>query len=152
MNITLPIDVTKQIGDSPFQGIACSFIKLNDEWGLKAYSCSYRRDTAFNNQKEYFEAGFSIEPGQKIDIQESGLYCYTTRIAEIICQCGETWKREEELTKKYGEQIREEMYAMHQAGLYPRDTHFANWGIFEGRLVLIDLGMDGYSSDYSDDW
>lgn len=139
--------------DSP-HGVSCFFVPLDEDWGVKVYHNKQSRDYAYDNQKEAYER-FALAPevGDKFDLPD-GQFCYVTERAtpiltreQVSAAANESedayWNLEEELERKYSDEIADVENFFAENGFYFSDGHFMNWGrLKDGRLVPIDFGND----------
>lgn len=130
------------------RGISCRFLKLNEDWGIKAYHCPSERDNAFNRQKKCYGFGCAPRVGIKFDAGND-YFCYTTQVANAITEAVTGYDQ-----RGYYEQNRmiREVYPdidsmiaavrrqSAENGYHMYDNHYGNWGMLEGKLVRIDFG------------
>ena len=143
--MNLPNDIKERIQNSPKKGVGCNFVKIDDDWGIKAF---YNKSTCHRhheNQQEYAKRGLA-PPCEDSIFKIGHYYCYATRVAEILI-CPSTYLEDvqlwEETYEENEERIEEwqEESADHGFPFY-HDTHPGNFGWFEGKFVLIDCGRD----------
>lgn len=138
---SLPSNIEELVKRSPLKGIQCTFVRVSDEWGIKAYlkdECS--RDESYYYQSLYASRGWGPPVGEKFQIGE--YFCYSTRVAEVLIDPNAFLSDEWDDTQEaWRDRISKQVEAMHLDGLEPKDYHIGNWGIYEGKLVLIDFGM-----------
>lgn len=150
--------INSKIDSSP-EGIQCSFIPLNDKWGIKVYSCKSTRDYAYINQKKCLEIGLAPELGDKIDLDDK-TYCYITeRVWTFPCLDSDMDRRRflldhtiEELEVALKEiDMFEDHYLdsglsdivdeiWEKTGWRFIDDHVFNWGKKDGNWIPIDFG------------
>ena len=136
--LNIPPNAEELLDKSPLSGASCVFIKISDEWGIKAYYDDENiRDHCFNTQAEWSEYGFGPPVGETFRIGE--YYCYSTRVAEVLidpqADCY-TWDKVEQ---KYKSLLWKRELEMEGEGFHVCDGHIANWGYYDGELVLIDF-------------
>jgi hypothetical protein len=139
MEFTLPAKLDDKIRKSPHSGVDAKFVKINEEWGIKAYRLEYTRDEAYENQTNYHNRGWAPPVGESFQI--GGWYCYSTRVAQVIEEPNTPYDEILAIEDKYQNEIDASIREMNEIGLFPRDMHAGNWGIYEGKLMPIDFGF-----------
>jgi hypothetical protein len=118
-------------------GMSCSFVAIDDEWGLKCYDEEDVRDEAYNNQQLLADYELAPPVGQKTEVGE--YYCYFSRIAEVICPNFADSELFDKKTKEWEDRINDLTDEINsKTGIYVADDHVENFGVFNGKLVLID--------------
>jgi len=143
--MNLPENIKDQIEDSIQSGVCCKFVRIDDNWGIKAFLNEDDRDRSQNNQLEYAEYGLA-PPCECNRFEVGPYYCFVTRVAEILA-CPSVYRKErdewDKIGKKNQKYIDNWQTMANDAGL-PEvfDDHVGNFGWYEGDFVLIDCGND----------
>ena len=142
------------------KGVACTFFKITSKWGIKTYTNRNSRDDCYDTQSMCAEYGYAPRVGEKFEfkIEDEVLYCYITEIAEClgdpIMELRFQYKADDTLYDKYiteyaaveakwEDDINELNDLMEdEIGWYCEDFHIFNYGILNGKLVVIDFGND----------
>ena len=141
-------------------GESCSFIDLENGWGLKCYDCKSSRDVSYICQKYLAGKGLAPKIGKKFELTDHDGYswwCFVTEVADTLVEYGidnkhcfdeDADEHEMDLAEHY------ELYAcndrddwihevMELTGYYYTDDHAGNWGYVVAndkyRLVCIDF-------------
>lgn len=150
--------------DSSPSGIACTFFKINGQWGIKTYKSKVTRNKCYDTQKMIAEHGFAPKVGESFEFNVGAetLYCYVTEVAESLYppnyyelrtkymankqtrkESDEYYTLQAEVWDKYRDQIIDTNDCMEVAtGWKNLDKHCGNWGLLRGNLVCIDFGND----------
>lgn len=159
----IELNFTSKKETSP-SGAACTFIQINDEWGIKTYRSENLRDECYKIQSEASEYDLAPPTGNSFNcIAGYKLYCYTTRVVEMLfteeynrlreyCEAN-SWRRGPEYDAFYVEYDRlEEEYDPimrnvsrqldNSIGWACLDIHLGNFGRYNGDIVCIDFGNE----------
>lgn len=134
-------------------GCDCTFIKLDDKWGLKLYKDEYTRDEAYENQRSCLDIDLAPLVGESIDFSSAGYYGYITEIIEPVAmsendfnkvkydadsrvfEIKREWEQRTEIERNIiCKKIKEE------TGWIFYDSHYFNWGTKDGQLMPLDFG------------
>jgi len=144
-------------------GIACTFVKLSDKWGLKLWTNKLRRDIAYHYQSEAATYGAGPEIGRKVD-NIPGMYGYITQVADWVVQEEFPWQFFETHDKPWDawddfmglleeEGYDELRWDLIKIGFDVADLHIGNVGFIDGNMVCIDFGQDNrYESEFDADF
>jgi hypothetical protein len=132
-------------------GVSCSFIKLNDRWGIKKYYDKEKRNDNYKRQRHMASVGLAPKVGPKFHFEDMDIYCYVSEAVQVLIEAESVvinWeKREREHRAIYDSieimgWIRKAVNDMMVAGYQMTDTHAANFGILGNRVICIDFGND----------
>jgi hypothetical protein len=149
---TPTIDI-QAILDGPYKtspsGCDCTFVKLDDKWGLKIYRCQETRDVAYENQSNCADIGLGPEVGESIDFLEANRYAYVTEIIEPVGPSEDEYNDDRNSHRKKRNQWEYETRIERDAivnmisdetGWFFHDSHYFNWGTKDGQLMPLDFG------------
>lgn len=134
-----------KFSESP-SGNNAVFVAINDDWGVKIYASRRARDKGFNRQKEAAQHGFAPEVGGSFELPayiSDSKYCYVTERVETFSHgnhCFRDYKFCEKWETTWKKQITEiqDKYDILFLETY-MDIHPGNFGLKNGKLVLIDM-------------
>jgi hypothetical protein len=131
------------------RGVACMFVKLNEQWGLKVYRDSDTRDSCYRDQKRMATYGFGPQVGPSFKV--GYFYVYVTQVAMPLMDAADGnmdrddfWREFDELNQNHilRRMIRELQGKMKAKGWELDDAHVNNIGVIDGLLVCIDFGNE----------
>ncbi len=138
--------VAEKIGNPPM-GCDCVFVDLNGKVGLKLFQYSSMRDRAYNNQKDAAEIDLAPEVYGTVDnisfigktlCGEREFVCgYLTEVVQVVGSMNGPYKEFEELYNKELKQLENGLSGFNT--VFCRDSHAANCGVKNGKLIAIDL-------------
>lgn len=132
--------IVAQAEASPFGGVSAKFFQINDEWGIKVfhYASEEYCDEVYENQRLLAEHGLAPPVGVKFKVGEQ--WCYSTRVASPLTK--DQWKKFFVETAPYTSQWHKMQKSIKEICPHACDFHRENWGMYEGKVVLIDCGFD----------
>ena len=141
----LPDDIDSKISSSPNSGVCCHFVKVNNDWGIKAFRNEDNRDNSQRNQLEYAKYGLS-PPCSEEQFKIGNWYCFATRVAEILI-CPSEYSKNADNWYKVGRENKSNINDWHSRADDAKtpevfDDHVGNFGWYEDNFVLIDCGND----------
>lgn len=146
-------------------GAECTFIKLDEKWGLKLYSDEKRRDDAHRNHAIFLRCGLAPDLKRKINLPSfiEKRYGYICEIVEVLIDPVylygfkrfqgnpvyddfdySGWEKYtdelvESIDEEYYEEIQELIEKINENDLYYSDCHIGNYGLKNGKMVCIDF-------------
>lgn len=149
MSVCVDVEVASELlsdYSSRSTGTGCHFIKMSDKIGLKCYASEERATKAFIGQK--WGESLGVAPHVLSDnVFIVGKYwCYTTEVVDILVDIqgeGENggWQSIDDYRVHEEEewmQIKEWCYGLVDVGLSYTDCHPGNFGMKDGKPVIID--------------
>ena len=147
--------VTEKRASSP-RGEVAYFVPLGGKWAIKLFKHAGKRDKVYDRQKLAAAHDMAPEVGDKVNLPDSdgSGFCYGY-ITEVIHSVEGQWKkdlaknpdiREHDWDKKWISQYKQEKIAyvcklMDIIDLVG-DAHSFNFGFKNGKLMMLDFGMD----------
>lgn len=130
-------------------GMQCVFVAIDEQWGIKLYFNSCKRDECMENQQNCYNVGLAPEVGPPIDLP-NGFYRYgyiTERAKVAVEGCyGPKHRVWEDQNRIQVQELRAELEE--RADWYMGDDHAGNFGYIRGKLVPIDFGIDDVEDGY----
>jgi hypothetical protein len=123
-------------------GCCCNFVDLENGKGLKVYGSRYSRD--LHHDAQVYAAGLGLAPEVFEKFQVAGTYGYVTEVVETLVPYS---KSNEYLFDNYPDEwdtILKSEYASEleeleeTLGYDLHDSHDGNFGLKNGKLVIID--------------
>lgn len=136
----IPELTEEKISASP-HGCSASFMKINNDWGVKIFNHEYVRDDSHREQAKAAEFGLAPRVGDKFNFGNK--YCMVCEVAEPFYDTskeGFNWTHFLDLQEKTAD-MREEFSRelMEATGFCFTDNHVCNIGKLRGRIVCIDF-------------
>lgn len=130
---------------SPY-GCTCTFMKFDDNWGIKVYDDKRTRDKACERQARMHKVGYAPSVGASFNIGDDR-YCYITELAKPLIDCTKeantnwsafsaAFEKENPTARKDVDDLVEKMYKENYVYC---DAHYGNFGMLNGKLVCIDF-------------
>lgn len=139
-------EITKANLEKSPKGCNCTFIPINDKWGLKLYMFEDTRDTNYKYQKLAAQHGLGPNVGGIINLPpvEGFQYGYISERVETFCDGNKCFSMRQfcdEWEEQWSDEIQDLDDRMVEIlGISClADAHPGNFGMKEGRLVCIDF-------------
>lgn len=122
-------------------GISSYYFPIGSR-GIKFFKNKNERDYSRLNQHIAFLAGLAPEVFETVD--SDGYYGYYTESVEMLHNI----YSEKEINKKFGNKMDRLADEIYDCCSFTTDLNPYNFGLKNGRLVLVDFGYCSYSSNY----
>lgn len=147
-------------------GASCTFIKLDEKWGLKLYGSEEVRDIAHENHAYFLKCGLAPKLKGKIDLPSfiERRYGYICEVVEVLIdpvyiygfryfdgnsayddfEDEDSWNGYcddliNSIMEKYSDEYEELMNKLAQNDLMYSDDHLGNFGLKNGKMIIIDF-------------
>jgi len=120
-------------------GISSYFYPINENRGIKWFKNKSERDYSKRNQHLAFLSG--LAPQAFEDVYSDGFYGYVTESVEML----HNLYSHKEIDKKFSKKIDSLVDELYNSSDFVVDENLKNFGIKNGKLVLVDFGYADYS-------